>query len=435
MITKVVQGADQSENRIWKLSVLDQTCMGMVIKGTWVFPRRLPEESLIRSLSGLLNYYPQLAGRLTKGGVVCNNAGIPFTVCRDASLYTTEIVGEKRVGNQFAHRLDLARFRKGAVAPLTVRLTHLADGSVLSVHCAHACMDGSAFYTFMNNWAQLCRGDEIAAPVVGELPFVPDTHVSKEELIRRAKEMGWHGVGYKELFQTLGTLAFAWRKRRSVCLHFPQKFVDSWKYVFNTAHKVNYGTHTLLSALIVKLALKAAGIGCGEECSQVSIADMRGRMPEIPAVWAGNAVCNISAEPIYSGESVFDIAGKIDRKLRSLFSDGREAQEFMQLYVDCTGRKIPYLPFDLSGMNARRPTAIYINNFLKFRLYDLDFGYGKPTAVLPHDLPDQVRFWPGGPAGGVDVYFTGHLARLIAKLEDPYGMVNSFLEEYGVSVS
>lgn len=434
MNTTIIRGTYRSGEDVWKFSALDRACIGMVIKGTWVFPVPLPEEMLKSSLSVLLDYYPELAGRVRGGdGIVCDNAGVPFTVCDERSLHANDISGVKDAVNRFANRLNISAFRRGAEAPLTVRMTRLADGCILSVHCAHVCMDGSAFYAFMDNWSKLCRGEEITVPVVDQPRVVPEQNVTKEELTRRAEDMGWHKVGYKELFQGIAASISRSGSRRPASLHFSGQFLDSWEKAFNLRHGANCGTHALLSALIVKLALEAAGMDGDRECEQVSVADMRGRDPRIPPAWVGNAVCNIAAEPIYSTDSVADIACKIENRLGNLFSDGgTEAQRFLQLYIDCLGWKIPWLPFALAGMNARRPTTIYINNFLKFRLYDLDFGTGRPAAVLPHDLPDQVRFWPADPYGGVEVYFTGNLARIVGKLSEPYRMMNTFVEEYGV---
>lgn len=435
MKTIVVKASQPTADRIWQYSVLDSACIGMVIKGTWIFPVSLPQELLQSSLSELLNYYPMLAGRALKSvGIECSNAGVPFTVCREGGLTRAEAVAVKDVVDRFSSPLHLKAFRRGEAAPLSVRLTHLKDGSVLSVHCSHACMDGSAFYTMMDNWARLCRREPIASPVIMSPVFLPEKDISKESVVERAKRAGWHKVGYKELWQAAVQALPGRGKYRPVYLHFSGEFIQALVESFNARHGVRYGKHAILSALITKLSLHAGGIEGGRICSQISVADMRGRVPGIPRSVVGNAVFNIAAEPIFPDDSLFSTAEKIDAKLACLFSgDGREAEEFMKLYIDSIGYKIPYVPFDLAGMNGRRPTAVYINDFLKFDLYSLDFGGGRPEAVLPHDLPDQVRIWPSGTAAaGADVYFTGCLAKLIRKMSDPCGVLNSFLPDYAV---
>ncbi len=80
--------------------------------------------------------------------------------------------------------------------------------------------------------------------------------------------------------------------------------------------------------------------------------------------------------------------------------------------------RLPYAPVDIAGINAKKPTMAYINNFSKLPIYDLDFGSGKPEFVIPHDLLDQVVIWPAHPdKGRVEVYFSGIPARMIDKLK------------------
>ena len=109
--------------------------------------------------------------------------------------------------------------------------------------------------------------------------------------------------------------------------------------------------------------------------------------------------------------------------------DGAGLGEFTALYFAAIAGRVPYLPINLSGMNSRRPTVFYVNDFLKLPLYGMEFGTGAPYAVLPHDLPDQVKIWPCA-----DLYFTGHLARLVDS-SDTAGLLADMLREYGVTLT
>ena len=52
-----------------------------------------------------------------------------------------------------------------------------------------------------------------------------------------------------------------------------------------------------------------------------------------------------------------------------------------------------------------------------------------------HDLPDQVKIWPSPPdRPGADLYFTGHLARLVDS-SDTAGLLADMLREYGVTLT
>lgn len=427
---------DKTRQGEWKFSVLDRSCLGMVIKGAWIFPYRLDEEALVKSFSVLLGFYPYLAGRVAKGEkIVPSGEGIPFTVCEDSGLTTAEAARIPDAVNGFASPLKLSSFKKGACPPLSLRLTHLSDGSVLSVQAAHGCMDGSSFYTMMNNWAALCRGEEIRPPVTGGTVFVPHEGASKEALVQRAANRGWYRLGWKDLFRGFGAGLGIVSVYRSRPLFFPEEKLVELQRRFNSVHGTDFGRGTLLAAVIAKMSLVAAKPEHAERCSQITVADLRGRLPGLPAEWVGNAVCNLSTDVFNSGDTLYTIAGKIGGKIREMFSEGaRELEDFMELYIDCIGYRIPFLPFDLKGMTNRRPTAIYINNFLKFDIYGVDFGAGRPVAALPPDLPDQVRIWPASPdRGGAEVYFTGRLARIIDGLPDPDSLLDTILGPYGVT--
>lgn len=52
---------------------------------------------------------------------------------------------------------------------------------------------------------------------------------------------------------------------------------------------------------------------------------------------------------------------------------------------------------------------------LKFPIYDVDFGDGKPLLILPDDLADQIEFEPLPDKSGVEIIFRGYLAKNIEK--------------------
>ena len=81
--------------------------------------------------------------------------------------------------------------------------------------------------------------------------------------------------------------------------------------------------------------------------------------------------------------------------------------------------KLPLFAFDVTEMLSKRPTIAHINNFSKLRIYDIDFGSGKPVSVIPHNLSDQVLIWPALPVkGGLEVYFSVIPALRIRKLKE-----------------
>lgn len=134
-------------------------------------------------------------------------------------------------------------------------------------------------------------------------------------------------------------------------------------------------------------------------CTQVTVVDIRERVSGIPSTFVGNASTTIVSEPFSAEATIEDIAQTIQKTLAPLLK--APSQELKTIFVVNTTvlkQKLPLVPFDVIGMNTRKPTVFYINNFSKLPIYEVDFGFGKPISVLPHDLSDQVVIWPAPPA-------------------------------------
>lgn len=80
--TEFIQAEDNKPSPdVWQLSPLDQVCLHMVIRGTWLFAGQLDVDDLKEGLKKLLAYYPHLAGRMKEAsGITLTNDGVPFTV-------------------------------------------------------------------------------------------------------------------------------------------------------------------------------------------------------------------------------------------------------------------------------------------------------------------------------------------------------------------
>jgi len=437
METEMIRAAGAQPGGEWRFSVLDRACLNMVIKGMWLFHGRLDAAAMKESFARLLGYYPHLCGRVMRGeAVACDNSGVPFAVDEAPRCRLEQAVLMPDAPKRFGAHFDLSGFKRGRQAPLSVRLTRLADGTVLSLHGAHGCMDGDAFYTLVENWGRLHRGEPVVQPVADQSLLPQPATLSAEELLRSVKAAGWYPVGWRQLFQTVWAAATGIGRRRSLPLHIGAGDLEQLRQAFNDRHGVRYGIHVILSALVAKMCIRLEGLAPETACSHITVTDLRGRIPGLPAGFAGHAVCNLTAGPFPAGSTLFEVAASVDAMLRKMFGDdGAGLGEFTALYFAAIAGRVPYLPINLSGMNSRRPTVFYVNDFLKLPLYGMEFGTGAPYAVLPHDLPDQVKIWPSPPdRPGADLYFTGHLARLVDS-SDTAGLLADMLREYGVTLT
>lgn len=145
------------------------------------------------------------------------------------------------------------------------------------------------------------------------------------------------------------------------------------------------------------MCIRLEGLAPETACSHITVTDLRGRIPGLPAGFAGNAVCNLTAGPFPAGSTLFEVAASVDAMLRKMFGDdGAGLGEFTALYFAAIAGRVPYLPIN---------------------------------------LPDQVKIWPSPPdRPGADLYFTGHLARLVDS-SDTAGLLADMLREYGVTLT
>lgn len=409
-----------------KLNQLDLNTLGMVIKGVWTFKNNIDEVQLKSSIIELLAYYPQLSGRIKdESEIVLNNSGILYSVSQKSmSIYQVE--KNANYLDDYNPGLNVKALKKGSAELLSIQLVKMNDGCVLSIHCAHACMDGNSFFKMVHDLSDLYNRKTISSPELyrpDTLENIPD----KEKAQKLMKEKGWKSVPFTALFQFLWQQIIGVQKNVSSPIFISEKYLQSLHEALDKKGN-NVGQHALLSAILVKLCQKLNNTG-NSACSQVSVIDLRGRLDIFSSSYIGNAVTTITASGLDSTMSITTIATKIKASITDFISDSSLLREHVLLNMAASKYKVPYTPFDLKAMNSKKPTCFYINNLLKFDIYDIDFG-GTPVAVLPNDLPDAIKIWPSSPENpGIKVYFRGYLAKRFNKIKTQKEWVESFLKD------
>jgi hypothetical protein len=141
----------------------------------------------------------------------------------------------------------------------------------------------------------------------------------------------------------------------------------------------------------------------------------------LPERFAGNAASVVVAKGIPGTASRGDIAACLQRELEPMQAKpSAELEATARLTAEVAHHRLPFTVFSISKMLGRRPSLLYTNSFQKFPIYDLDFGHGaRPVRAVPHNLGDPILLWPAPPtAGGIEVYFSGALARAVRALPD-----------------
>jgi hypothetical protein len=408
---------------VWEFTALDRACLRMVIRGTWIFDTAVDVDLLKDALAKTLSYYPHLAGRMkNQAGITLTNDGVPFSTADEPELMIEDVLKRDDLANikSFSTEIKTARLQKGFDAPLSVKLTSLKNGSVLGIQCSHACMDGDSFYTMVYNWGLICRGKSIEQPVLDQslLPKAGDS--TAEEIKAAAIEAGWKKLSIFSIFKLLPAVAGGLIWKRLGPFKISAATIKSIKERVTKDTGISCSSNLALSALITRRCMDLYKHGENARCSVVSVINTRRRLAAIPATYTGNSSLSIATPPFPADASISELAEIINRTLEpARKTPSPELQKLVELNLNAMKYKLSFAPFDVFGMHAKKPTIVYLNNFSKLHIYDIDFGLGLPVRVIPHNLYDQVLIWPAPPtAGGVEVYFSGVPIRYVSALPD-----------------
>jgi hypothetical protein len=409
---------------VWELSGLDQPNLWLLLRGLWVFEGTVDEGRLKESLSRLLALYPHVAGRMEGRRVVANNQGVPLTVRARPELFAKDIKANFPHVDRLAPSLKRGRVKRGSEALFKAMVTTLADGWVLGVRATHACLDGNSFYTMINNWSRLHRGESVEAPLLNQSLIPSAGQRAKAEALKAAVDAGWVKLSVGKVFLGVGQLLFKNLTERTAPVHFsPEALRRLKRKVAAEALLDQVGTNVALSAHLTYLCSRLYDHPAAKTCVQVTVVDARERLATVPANFVGNAAFPAASPPFGAQASLGEIAATIDGSLRPLTARPSSAlQGAIELALATQQHKLLMLPYDVTAMHSPRPTVTYINNFSKLPIYDVDFGDAnqsrRPLVNIPHNLPDPVLIWPAPPTrGGVDVFFTGVAARAVQRLE------------------
>jgi hypothetical protein len=406
----------------WQFTPLDWACFRMMIRGTWVFDMLLDVELMKKGLPKILSYYPHLAGRMKdKTGIALTNDGVPFVVTDEPDLLLEDLLKRDDLVNikELSHEIKPAQIQKGIDAPLSIKITRLKNGCALGMQCSHACMDGESFYTMVYNWSRMCRGEAIEQPLLDqsllELPAFNSPAEAKEE----ALAAGWKKMSILSILKLLPVIASGILGRRSRPFHVSAKTIKRLKEQLSDSAGKAYSANVVLSALITKRCMELFKQPENAMCSVVTVVNTRERLASIPSNYTGNSSLSIATPAFAANASMNEIAFVVDQTLEKVRqSPSAELQSLMELNLYAIKHKLPLAPFDVMGMHTKKPTIIYLNNFFRLHVYDVNFGMGNPLKVIPHNLKDQVVIWPAPPAiGGVELYFAGVPLRYVNKLD------------------
>lgn len=392
----------------WKLSNFDKLSLGLTIKGAWIYEWAPDFEGMKFALAQLSDIYPHLAGHYDEKAKAivwdeATAATLPFDKIELREYECSQLVGNAGLAWSLVAPYDIRGFKKGMTGPFKATLGCLKDGCILFVQCAHAAMDAQTFYSLVGQWAGLYRGEVVFPMAVDQSQLPSGDAFSKEETIRMVQERGWIRIRFKQIIKML------WNSARNESIRDITVLEVTQDEISDLRNRSGAGTNAVLAALTFrKFAEKFPG---RDKFKLLFVADLRSRLKKMDSSFFGNlSQPVILEEPIAVSDDVVSVAVKIDSLLKAILSSER-TEENVQLSQSSSHYGLPYFFFDTSDMNCPKPEMIYINNFLKFKANELDWGTGLPQYVFPDDLKDMVKFWQPVAGGNIQIIFAGFAAK------------------------
>lgn len=154
----------------WKLSPLDTFCLGMTIKGAWIYSELPSAKQLYTSLEQTLRQYPHLLGHYDEKSKAVLWSG------NESCIELLELDLRDHSSSEDMYSLvpkyDINGFKSGKTPALQAYLLRLKDSSALVLQGAHALMDGVSFYSLVREWGKRTMGEQ-TEPMKTDQSLIP----------------------------------------------------------------------------------------------------------------------------------------------------------------------------------------------------------------------------------------------------------------------
>ena len=362
-----------NKQQIWKPSILDETCRRMVISTSWVYRIHLEEQRLRDSIQKLLSIYPILGGRVNNRNVIFSSDDIHFEYLHRRGS-AENLIGKNTLPEKYEAKFDLKKMLKGSFPLVSIKVTDLENGSVLSFKASHLLLDGRCFYHIANALMALYSGETPDADILFD-----DSVILRINLPDSLDTSKFYPIPKTAL------LSVIWKKFHKTR---KQRILITNDEIMRIKNKTGASRTAVLSAMVYEIMGRKA-------ISIVQTADHRGHVKAIPLSYGGNAASTLSPISLSADIQTEEAAKIIDDGIKRYLNDD---EKYFPEYIYLLKNKLPYLPFPLGDAWKRNPDCIICNSFISFGIYDeMAAGGTVPAYALPPALPDPVRFFPAPP--------------------------------------
>ena len=395
----------------WKLTSLDLFCLNMVIKGAWIF-KDLPDVQALReALKKLIKTYPHLTGHYQEKGKVLiwddnYNTEPSIDTHNKPEFSVNDLIGKDKLTWALVKEYDTKAFKKGKIMPFSATLVKLKDGAVLIVQCAHATMDGYSFFRLMEQWAALTKGETVEPMVVDQSQLPNKDAFTKEEALEKVKEYGWTKMKVSSLIKMLWDMFRLRNVKDTYIQSVSQEEIAKLKQESGT------GTHAVLCAIAAREVMTRLQ---QDSFKVISVSDLRGHVFGVSENLMGNLSQPFATQEEFSLDLDTAALAQAIQKANDAVLQSDTQEHNLRLSVCASHYGLPYYWMDPCAMFSDKPESLYINNQLKFRACDLNFGTGKPLYAFPNTLSDTIKFWKPVVGGPVQIIYWGFMAKLMKK--------------------
>ena len=393
----------------WKLTSLDLFCLNMVIKGTWIY-KELPEVQTLReALKKLIKTYPHLTGHYQEKGKVLvwneNYSVEPSIDTRNKPEFSVnDLIGRDELTWGLVPEYDTKAFKEGKTMPFSATLVKLKDGAVLFVQCAHATMDGYSFFRLMEQWAALTKGETMEPMVVDQSQLPKKDAFTKAETLAKVKECGWIKMKATSLIRMMWDLFRLRNVKDTYIQTVPQEEIAKLE------QESGAGTHAILCAIAAREVMTRLQ---RDSFKVISVSDLRGHVFGVSENLLGNLSQPFSTQGEFTLEQDTASLARAIQQENDAILKSDTLDRNLRLSVCASHYGLPYYWMDPCVMFSDKPESLYINNQLKFRACELDFGTGKPLYAFPNTLSDTIKFWQPIAGGPVQIIYWGFMAKLM----------------------
>ncbi|XP_034580913.1 uncharacterized acetyltransferase At3g50280, partial [Setaria viridis] len=276
------------------------------------------------------------------------------------------------------------------------QVTELVDGVFLGFACNHALCDGTAFWNFLNAWAEIARTRLVptsrpplferwlpdggaAAPAV--LPYAdPSVLIKRPTPVSPLRERMLH-------FSANSLAALKERARQELLA------------AGDTAGAGALTRFQALTSLVWRCFTRARRLAPDQETVCYAAADNRGRLrPPLPAEYFGNSISAIRTEAVLASELLARGHGWAAAAV------GRAVAAHTDASI--RARAVAWAANPALYAAGSFPTnCVLMGSSPRFDMYGCDFGWGKALAArsgMANKMDGKVSLYPGRD-GGFDV--------------------------------